>query len=199
LNKNVFINNPLSDHSKTSTEYFIDYLHPNATFVVNEYLKNFYEINKNNSTSVDVIDMIPSQLTLINNEPAFVCEDSCKAILKTKGIESIDKYSSLTFPISFSDLPLEVDTLPLITKLYNENSNINTNSMLNYHNLYSIMELKVFTQNMKDLGVKRPLIFSKSGYLGSQQYAAKIIGGFSGWIGLQTAILKTMQFNVNYC
>jgi alpha-glucosidase (family GH31 glycosyl hydrolase) len=68
--------------------------------------------------------------------------------------------------------------------------------MLNTHNLYPLQEVKSFRRALMDLGIKRPLIFSRAGFTGSHQYAGKWIGHFSGWKGLEMAIRNTMKFNV---
>jgi alpha-glucosidase (family GH31 glycosyl hydrolase) len=160
---------------------FIDYLAPNSL----SFIKKGFIQEKD-------YDYDYSSVTLMKNEPSQNCDGECRQGYSSK----------IELPyIGGGDkkLNLEESTLPLSAKQYSgENSRNNTeNILLNTHNLYSLQEMKTYYHALIDSGVKRPVIFSRSTFIGAQQYGGKWLGYLeSSWKGLQMALVQTMKFNV---
>jgi alpha-glucosidase (family GH31 glycosyl hydrolase) len=119
-----------------------------------------------------------TQVTLYMNEPSQNCPD-CK--------------SDYSMEFTPADLNLSNNTLPLTAT---QNGNL---KMIDTHNLYALTETKTYYTALNDIGIIRPLIFSRSYFTGMQQYAGKWMGFVdSSWTGLNLAITQTLNFNVYY-
>lgn len=118
-----------------------------------------------------------NQVTLYMNEPSQFCSE-CKSDYYMEYIPA--------------GLNLGENTLPL---------NINQHNglkMIDTHNLYALSETKTYYTALRDIGIIRPLIFSRSYFSGMQQYAGKWTGFIeNSWIGLRLTIIQTLNYNVN--
>lgn len=180
-NKTVCILNENKEILFGKTSYgdvcFLDYLSPNAL----AFVKNYKVNNNQNNKPV-------TQLVLLMNEPSQNCDGECNP----------SKTSPLKLPYLPGGVNLEKGTLPLKSKQYGADIN-SENILLNTHNIYSLQEMKTYYTAMSDFGVSRPLLFSRSFFPGSQQYAGKWLGYLEGsWEGFRMAMLQTMNYNVKY-
>lgn len=160
---------------------FIDYLAPNSLSFIK---KSFIQEKE--------FDYDYSSVILLKNEPSQDCNGEC-----TQGYSSKIELPYLAG--GDKKLNLEQNTLPLSAKQYSGETSIssNQNILLNTHNLYSLQEMKTYYHALIDSGVKRPIIFSRSTFVGAQQYGGKWLGYLeSSWKGLQMALVQTMNFNV---
>jgi alpha-glucosidase (family GH31 glycosyl hydrolase) len=182
-NKTVCILNENNSIFYGRTSYgdvcFLDYMSTNAL----EFVRNYKIINKEfNRTN--------SGMILLMNEPSHNCDGECNNSNKNS--------ADFKLPYVPGGINLEKGTLPLKAKQFNHDINGNNNILLNTHNIYSLQEAKTYYHAMSDNGVSRPLLFSRSFFPGTQQYAGKWLGYIDGsWDGLKLAILQTMNFNVN--
>jgi len=179
-NKTVCILNENKEVLFGKTSYgdvcFLDYLSPNALVFV-----KYNKIN-NNQNNKPV-----TQLILVMNEPSQNCDGECNP----------NKSLPLKLPYLPGGLNLEKGTLPLKSKQYGADVN-SENILLNTHNIYSLQEMKTYYTAMSDVGVSRPLLFSRSFFPGSQQYGGKWLGYLEGsWEGFRMGMLQTMNYNVN--
>jgi len=225
VEKDVFLRNPYTGGHITNNDnkgsYFVDYLNPNAASFIKELIMKYpvyyNEKDKSNTIVIDTtanttinptntvdptpktplrnlettdltqeVSNIHNYLTLYGNEPSLDCIQCMKP--NAAGTKTFN----ITLPINVGEYPLEDNTLPLPTKQYGKDNNI----MLNTHNLYPLQELKTYYTVLTDMGDRRPFIFSRSGFVGIQQYSGVWLGHFSGWAGLEMAIRNTIKFNV---
>lgn len=149
---------------------YIDYLSPNALqFIKNTFISS-PDYNYNNT-----------RVTLLLNEPYN----------NNPNVNS-DNHLNLPFIPGEKDFSLERGTIPITSSQNGEN-----NIMLNTHNIYSLQEVRTYYTALVDLGIPRPLIFSRSSFPGAQQYAGKWLGYISDtWLGLKMSIVQTLNFNV---
>lgn len=120
-----------------------------------------------------------TRLTLVYNEPSI--------ILQSK------EDTNITLPLFKDNMSyLSEGSLP-VTAYEGKNSK---NSMLYMHNLYSLQEAQIFYNFLLDTN-PRPLLFSRSTFIGSQQYTGKYIGYIPPtWAGLRYAIKQTILSNL---
>jgi alpha-glucosidase (family GH31 glycosyl hydrolase) len=127
-------------------------------------------------------------INLLMNEPSHLCNGDCYY----KNIS--DNKIQLPFTPGVKGNRLDLNTLPL-DLIQNKDENL---SLLNTHNLYSLQESKNHFTAMYDSGVKRPMVFSRSIFPGSQQYTGKWLGYIeASWLGLKMSLVQTILNNVN--
>jgi alpha-glucosidase (family GH31 glycosyl hydrolase) len=116
------------------------------------------------------------QVTLYMNEPSQICPN-CE-----------NNYQMEYIP---ANLNLSQNTIPLTAT---QHGNL---KMIDTHNLYALTETKTYYTALNDIGITRPLIFSRSYFSGMQQYAGKWMGLVeNSWMGLHITIIQTLNFNV---
>ena len=192
INQNIYIKSPETKdfyrNNINDAQYMLDYLNPNITSYLKDKISRLPIYKKAKKSKDDIADDTlldqVNYFTLYGSEPAIECDETCMKITQFK--------NPISLPTKIGDFPLNENTLPLETHLHGKENNI----MLNLHNLYSLYETKFTYKALTELGVKRPFFFTRSGFLGSQQYSGKWLGHFSGWKGLEMAIRNTMKFNV---
>jgi alpha-glucosidase (family GH31 glycosyl hydrolase) len=182
-NKTVCIQNDNKEILFGKTSYgevcFLDYMSPNALSFVKNYKLFYDEHNK-----------IASELILLMNEPSHDCDGECNSTVPKKT-------SDMKLPYVPGGINLQKGTLPLKSRQYADDDNGNNNVLLNTHNLYSLQEAKTYYHAISDYGVSRPLLFSRSFFPGTQQYAGKWLGYIDqSWDGLRLGMLQTINFNV---
>jgi alpha-glucosidase len=156
---------------------FIDYRDPESVnFIKENYLK------KN-----DTFKYSTNKIGIYMNEPSWSCNGNCD-----NNSTNIDYKLPFTPSSDNKTLALEANTLP-----FNSVIGPTSETMLNYHNLYSLTEIQKYYTAINDLN-ERPVIFSRSSFQGMQQYAGKWLGYIiDSWAGLKMSIVQTMNFNVN--
>ena len=154
----------------------IDYLNPNSL----EFVKKEIHSSKEKGLKKNTVN-------LLMNEPSHNCNGDCNAK------NNLANQIKLPFVPGEKGNLLEKNTLPL-SCLQNNDENL---SFLNTHNIYSLQECRSYFTAMTDSGIKRPLVFSRSVFPGSQQYAGKWLGYIeASWLGLKMSLVQTMINNV---
>jgi alpha-glucosidase (family GH31 glycosyl hydrolase) len=156
---------------------FLDYFNTNSMDIIR------MEVN---SKHAQPFNRSQNQMTLLLNEPYQLCNGVCDPNIQQKTV-------TLPYHIGDKSFSLEKNTLPItLTQTGGENF-----SMLNTHNIYALQEVKTYYTALKDRNIERPLIFSRTVFPGSQQYAGKWLGYIKDtWEGFKLAIIQTMNFNV---
>lgn len=156
----------------------IDYMNYNALDFIKKEINHFKEKGfKKNA------------INLLMNEPSHFCNGDCNAK------NNINNQINMPFIPGAKGNSLEKNTLPLAC-FQNGDENLN---FLNMHNIYSLEESKNYFTAMIDIGIKRPLIFSRSIFPGAQQYTGKWLGYIeANWAGLKMSLIQTMINNVNF-
>ncbi len=170
IRKSKDIDRPVEGKTNFGEVGFIDYLNPNSTdFIKSSYFSKLpYTFSYN-------------RILITQNEPSHLCKGSCDR-----------EGNKVSLPYTPRNLDLLKNTLPIFSVQY---GNL---MLLDTHNLYALQEVKVYNTILKDFNIQRPVIFSRSGFLGSNQYSGKWLGNLPhSSDGLKYSLIQTLNFNVN--
>ena len=175
VNKNLLIlkskeiNKPVEGRTNSGDVVFLDYLNPNAT----EFLKLLVINEKQYQYS-------NNRFLLYQNEPSHLCKGSCDR-----------EGNKVTLPFIPDNIDILKNTLPINAIQFQNNI------LLDTHNLYAFQEIKIYNTILRDVNVKRPLLFSRSGFPGFSQFSGKWLGFLPhSSDGLKHSLIQTMNFNV---
>lgn len=175
LSKNLLINKakdiprPVEGKTNIGECVFLDYLNPGIT----EFIKSTEYNKRSDKFSI-------SRILLTQNEPSH----NFRGSLDREG----NKFS---LPYTPNSIDLIDKTLPVYAIQYGNNT------LLDTHNLYALQQTKVYRTILRDSGVERPILFSRSSFPGFAQYSGKWLGYLpQNYEGLKYSIIQTMNFNV---